>query len=188
MHPQAREYVAAALLAHADPRPKQVVEFGSYDVNGTVRDLLTDATYLGIDTRPGKGVDQVIDAADFDGKGGYDLVVSTETLEHAPKPKAVIDSAHTALAPGGLFIATMAGPHRAPHGVDGREVGSGEHYANIAPDDLREWLGDGWEILDLQYWPERGDLYVTARKLADQFIGVAYPHEAKGKRVPGKKK
>lgn len=165
MHPQAFEYVASALLARADPRPKKVVEFGSFDVNGSVRPLLTDAEYLGIDAREGKGVDLVIDAATWEGKG-YDLVVSTETLEHAPDPEAVIASARRALVMDGLFIATMAAPERAPHNVDGaKRLGPDEHYANISEDQLREWLGRGWEILDLQHWPERGDLYVTARKV-----------------------
>lgn len=165
MHPEAFEYVAAALLTHADPRPKRVAEFGSYNVNGSVRALLTDAEeYLGIDSRDGPDVDKVIDAARWNGKGEYDLVVSTETLEHTPRPESVINSAHKALKGGGLLIATMAAPERAPHGVNGGRVGADEHYANISEEDLRGWLSEGWNILDIQHHPDRGDLYVTAKK------------------------
>lgn len=167
MHPQAFEYVAAALLAHAEPRPTHVVEFGSFDVNGSPRALLTDVDdYHGIDVRDGKGVDEVADAASWNGKGRYDLVLSTETLEHAPDPEAVISSARRALAMGGLLIATMAAPERAPHSVNGApRLAPDEHYGNISEEQLRNWLGKGWEILDLQHHPERGDLYVTARKV-----------------------
>jgi SAM-dependent methyltransferase len=166
MHPQAFEYVAAALLAHADPRPRRVVEFGSFDVNGSPRPLLADAEeYLGLDTREGKGVDKVIDAGRWNGKGEYDLVVTTETLEHAERPQSVIAAAHKALKAGGLLIATMAAPERTPHSVDGSpRMPAGQHYANISEAELREWLAEGWTILDLQHHPDRGDLYVTARK------------------------
>ncbi len=190
MHPQAFEYVASALLAHAEDRPKKVVEFGSFDVNGSVRPLLHDAEeYLGIDGREGKGVDKVIDAARWNGKGEYDLVVSTETLEHAERPESVIKAAHKALTDGGLFIATMAAPERAPHNVDGgKRIGPDEHYGNISQEQLEGWLREGWETLDLQHHPDRGDLYVTARKVkvsAKAEAGAALPlRESDGK--PGR--
>lgn len=167
MHPEAFQYVATVMFAHLTARPKQVVEFGSYDVNGSARVLFPDAeAYLGLDTREGKGVDKVIDVGRWDGKGEYDLVLCTEMLEHAERPESVIKSAHKALKAGGLLIATMAAPERTPHGADGGAVGD-EHYANISEDELHDWLDEGWMIVDLQHHAERGDLYVTAKRKRD---------------------
>jgi len=52
MHPQARNAIIG-FLKQVDTTAKRVLEVGSYDVNGTVRDLFAQAaTYHGIDIRP----------------------------------------------------------------------------------------------------------------------------------------
>lgn len=165
MHPQAYEFVAAAKIAFVENEPQTVVELGSYNVNGSVRPLFEHSKYVGVDSRPGRGVDIVADATEWTEAENVDVVVTTEMLEHCTKPKAVISNARKMLKAGGLFIATMAAPERNPHSCNGDPViPPDEHYANIAPDELRSWLGRGWEILDLQHYPDRGDLYVVARK------------------------
>lgn len=165
MHPQAYEFVAAAKIAFVEGEPEQVVELGSYNVNGSVRPLFERSHYIGVDSRPGKGVDIVADATEWAEAENVDVVITTEMLEHCTKPKAVIANARKVLKAGGLFIATMAAPERKPHSCDGAPVvPPDEHYANIEPDELRGWLARGWEILDLQHYPDRGDLYVVARK------------------------
>jgi len=63
---------------------RRVVEFGSYDVNGTVRDYFDDCTYLGVDWRDGPGVDHVCLAHEFDESMKFDTVISTSMLEHDP--------------------------------------------------------------------------------------------------------
>jgi SAM-dependent methyltransferase len=142
MHPGAYRFVARTLRRF--PPRRCVVELGSYNVNGSVRDLFAGAAYTGVDLRPGPGVDVVGDATDprivlwFLGNVP-DCVVTTETLEHATDPGAVVRNAHGMLAPGGLLIVTAASPARPPHGIDGGAV-AGEHYGAIDPDDLRSWL------------------------------------------------
>ena len=64
------------------------LEIGSYDVNGSVRPLvavLKPREYIGVDLRPGPGVDVVCDACSgalADRYGRFDIVIATETLEH----------------------------------------------------------------------------------------------------------
>lgn len=141
MHPEARAWVEACLTRI--PAPRSVIEIGSRNINGGVRDLFGDADYLGVDLMEGPGVDLVADAAQVD-LPAADLVVTTEALEHYPDPKAVIDAVYRALVPGGALIATMAGPGRHPHsGLDGGGLHRDEHYRNIEPAELTEWLA-GW--------------------------------------------
>lgn len=137
MHAAALSYVEGQ-VAKLGPFLR-VAEFGSLDVNGSVRGFFGEAFYLGIDLKPGPGVDVVADALEVPLEG-FDCVVSTEVFEHYPQPQRLVHKAYRSLVPGGVFIATMAGPDRSPHGADGGHVRPGEWYANIGPDALREWL------------------------------------------------
>lgn len=143
---------------------KAVLEIGAYDVNGSPRPLLvTAARYHGIDVRAGKGVDEVIGAADYDGKGAFDYVISSETMEHMAHPEEVIACALKALKPGGLLLLTAAAPEREPHNVDGgKDIPKGEAYNNVDPQDLQAWLAE-WDGVQLYHHSSRGDVYARAR-------------------------
>lgn len=158
MHPAAFKWVEK----HAGTFGR-VVEFGSRDVNGSVRRLFTADEYLGIDLMAGPGVDVVADAADVS-LAGYDVVVCCEVLEHHPHPLDLVQKAHDALVDGGTFLMTCAGPGRSPHSaIDGGPVRPGEHYANVSPDDFCSWLEKaGFASCDWEM--ENGDLRAVARK------------------------
>jgi len=164
VHQEAFCYVRDS-LARFVPTPGNVLELGSFNVNGTVRDLFTETDgYTGVDLRGGRGVDVVCDASDYDGVASFDTVVTAEMLEHARRPQAVIESAWRALKPGGVLILTAASQERLPHNNNGDHVlDDDEHYAGINPDDLADWLTD-WEVLSFEHHPGRGDVYATARK------------------------
>jgi SAM-dependent methyltransferase len=137
MHPEAFAYVATA---SRDWTGKKVVEFGSRDVNGSVRGLFTGADYTGIDTAPGPGVDVVADAATWVGKN-FDAVVCCEVLEHTPKGAAIVAAAGKSLKKGGVLIVTCATTGRAPHSaVDGAAVRPGEFYRNVTRSTFEKWL------------------------------------------------
>lgn len=140
----------------------RVVELGSYDVNGSVRDCFPGALYTGVDLRPGRGVDVVADAAEYQPEAAPDCVVCCEVLEHAPNAAGIVANAAAMLAPGGLLILTCATDPRRPHGVNGGAVGS-EHYANIGPGELVGWLAAAGLIASLSQGTP-GDLYATGRK------------------------
>lgn len=145
MHAEAYEWVRQ----NTDPAARRVLDIGGRDINGSPRPLFPAAeVYRVLDIAPGEGVEIVADAATWTPDGEYDVVVCTEVFEHTPVWPAICATAYRALAPGGLFVATMAGPGRPPHSaVDGgwllHEIdGQVEHYANVHPDQLHQVLVD----------------------------------------------
>jgi SAM-dependent methyltransferase len=145
------------------PPFERVLEIGSYDVNGSVRPLFGECDYTGIDVRGGPGVDVVADGAKYEADEPLDAVVCCEVLEHAENAADIVANAYRLLKRRGYFLATMAGPERVPHSNDGHANLGDEYYRNVAPDTLREWLEPFAEV-ELYEYPERGDLYVVARK------------------------
>jgi len=88
-----------------------VLEVGSADVNGSVRGLLPQEGYVGVDLAPGPGVDTVADAADLPfPDGSFATVVSTEMLEHALDPVACVAEMARVLRPGGRIVLTARSP------------------------------------------------------------------------------
>lgn len=105
MHPSVHAWVAgiAAELTGV------TLEVGSLNVNGTVRDLFA-GPYVGVDMRPGPGVDQiaVASALPFPDRS-FDTVVSTEMLEHDPTFWLSIPEMARVLRPGGHLLLTARG-------------------------------------------------------------------------------
>ena len=138
MHEQALRWVADNIDGMTFG---SVVELGARDVNGSVQWLFDCDTYIGVDIGAGEGVDVVCDAADYLPDEPVDCVVSTEMLEHTPRARDVVFQVFDMLKPGGMFVMTAAGPGRPTHSaIDGKGLQPGEHYANIHPNDLTDWL------------------------------------------------
>ncbi len=164
MHVQAYDFVARHAAGTAGAR---VLELGSLDVNGSVRPLFAGAhSYHGVDLAPGAGVDEVADAADWRAPGRFDVVVTTEVLEHAARWRDILSNAWEALAAGGRLIVTCATDPRPPHSaIDGWALREGEWYENVSPAQLRALL-DTWRTSrwSLEVALDRGDLYLRADK------------------------
>jgi len=91
-------------------RDKRVLEVGSRYVNGSVRPLIErfmqPKEYIGIDIEPGKYVDVVLPAeelVEYFGRESFDVVISTETLEHVKDWRKVITNMKDVLKPGGYI-------------------------------------------------------------------------------------
>jgi len=162
MHQAVLDFVSTVLHVHGMPDDPKVLEFGSRDLNGSVRPLFGKvAEYVGVDYQAGLGVDIVDDAATFYDNNWYDVVVCTEVLEHYPNPALIVANAKRHLNPDGLFIATMAAPGREPHSaiVEGPPQ-PGEWYANISKHHMVSMLESAgfveWSVtqvgVDLQVW------------------------------------
>ena len=88
-------------------RPLRVGDFGSADVNGNLRGLmLPHWKYVSCDIVPGPNVDHVLSSAYswpeiFD--ASFDVVVSSQTLEHVPKPWRWVPELVRVLAAGGVM-------------------------------------------------------------------------------------
>lgn len=136
MHSQALEYVRT-VLQQAGPKCLlgRVVEWGSLNINGSVRELFPDAQeYVGVDVAEGPGVDWVGWAHDFplETAGEFDVSVSTEMLEHDPFWEKSLDCMVKALRPGGLLVGTCAGPGRGEHGTLRNAPGDSPVIARMA--------------------------------------------------------
>lgn len=162
MHDAVIDYVRQATEGL---RPARVIDLGGRDVNGSPRHLFPDADYITVDVVAGPGVDVVADAATVE-LDPADLVLCTELLEHTQDGARIIANAWRLLRPGGVFVATMAGPGRAPHGAGGEtHPPPGEWYRNVEPADLVEWLmAAGFQSFSTDRL--RLDLRCTARREA----------------------
>ncbi len=95
---------------------KKVLEVGSKYVNGSVRPIiekfLQPEKYVGIDIEQGKFVDEVLTAEkliEHFGQQSFDVVISTEMLEHVKDWRIVIHNMKGVLKEGGyLYITTCS--------------------------------------------------------------------------------
>jgi hypothetical protein len=100
--------------------PLNVLDVGSYDVNGTYKPifLLPDYTYTGIDITPGPNVDRVVEPYNF-GPEQYDVVISGSCMEHVEDIFAWARALMQTCRVGGTICVTA--PHTWPqhrHPVD----------------------------------------------------------------------
>lgn len=167
MHAQAFEFYRAQL---ADLAPLSVVEFGACNMNGSVRDAYPQASsWLGVDVQEGPGVDVVADAATWMTSERFAVCVCAEIFEHTPDWRAILETAFSVLAPGGLLVASCATGRRPPHSaVDGGPLRPGEYYANVDPDEMCAALDkQGWSegsVIEADGYFGADDLYVRAVK------------------------
>ena len=115
MHPSVIEFLKAHLTAE-EVAGKRVVEIGSQDVNGTPRPIvlpLKPAAYIGVDCAPVAGVDVVADAktltAQF-GESSFEIVISTEMLEHVEDWRPIVEQLKALVKPEGLLLITTRSP------------------------------------------------------------------------------
>ncbi len=140
MHVAARQFVEQALAAYGEVTG-DVVEFGSRNANGGVRDLFPHArSYLGIDSMDGPGVDLVQNAALWHPAQAYGCVITTETFEHTPQWRDMLRAGARAMAPDGIMLVTCATGSRPRHSatIAGRPPAPGEYYANVRETDFKQ--------------------------------------------------
>jgi SAM-dependent methyltransferase len=128
-------------LSGPEVKDKSVLEVGSQDVNGSPRAVIAPlgpSSYVGVDFAAGPGVDVVGDAGDLVAlfsRDRFDVVVSTEMLEHARDWRGAVRSMKRVLKPGGLLIVTTRGPGFPYHGFP-------HDYWRFTPADFLEIFHD----------------------------------------------
>jgi hypothetical protein len=88
---------------------KRVLDIGSLDINGNNRDLFRKCEYIGIDVIEGKNVDVVSIAHKYESDKLFDVVMSTNSLEHDMHFKLTLKKMVELLKPKGLMFTTS--PH-----------------------------------------------------------------------------
>ena len=116
MHASVIEWVGAKLREHRIAGA--VLEVGSMDINGSVRPLFRDCiSYFGVDFRPGPGVDRVMNAHALEFPDAcFDVVISTEVIEHDDEFWTSIREMGRVLRSGGWLILTARGNGFMLHG------------------------------------------------------------------------
>lgn len=115
MHPSVIDFLRRTLSAD-DVSKKEVLEVGSYNVNGTPRsviDPLKPKSYIGVDSQRGPCVDRVLGASELVKEFGecrFDVVISTEMLEHVKGWRSVVSALKAVTKVGGLLVITTRSP------------------------------------------------------------------------------
>lgn len=94
------------------------LDVGSLDINGTNRYLFSGGAYLGVDIVKGANVDiisHVHELTNF--HGFFDVVISTEMLEHDRYWLQSLRAMCLLCKPGGLIVITAANEKRPEHGT-----------------------------------------------------------------------
>jgi Glycosyl transferases group 1/Methyltransferase domain len=116
MHPSILSLFASGFLSAEEVAGKTILEVGSCDVNGSVRPILEahgPASYLGVDGSPGPRVDRVVDCGDLlatFGDTGFDIVVTTEMLEHVADWRRCMANLAAVVTEGGMLVLTTRSP------------------------------------------------------------------------------
>lgn len=177
MHPECMDFLKAN--KHLVPAGSDILELGSYNVNGSAREVfeLTARYYFGVDIVPGPGVDHVADAAHAHFGRLFDCVISVEVLEHAPEWPLIVRNAKAHLRANGVLLMTAASDPRAAHSaVDGHNMQPHEYtaaphakedglefYENISPNRLRTVV-ESLDFIDYRITHlSRGDVQLVAK-------------------------
>ena len=155
----------ATNLSDAEITGRSVIEVGALDVNGSARSLvkaLNPGSYLGVDMQAGPGVGEICPAEKLIEKFGenrFDIVLTTEMLEHVFDWRTVLHNLKGILKPGGLLLVTT------------RSIGFGYHaypydFWRYQVEDMKT-LFDDFQILNLVDDPLSPGVFVKARKPAN---------------------
>lgn len=144
---------------------KRVLDVGSLDINGNNRYLFEDCAYTGIDIYKGNNVDVVSLAHEYKNEP-FDVIISTEMLEHDRYWVLSLNNMYSLLKPNGLMLLTCAAPGRDEHGTlrtspQDSPFTSGidywrNYYNPLVEDDLKLVLG---EFRDSETTTTKEDLY-----------------------------
>lgn len=181
-HPEQAEFFSGVRSHYAASfNGARVLEVGSLDINGSVRELFSKCDYTGVDLQLGPGVDlarqgQLVDFP----TGHFDTTISAECLEHNPFWRETIANMLRMTRPGGLVLISCATTGRLEHGTtrtnpDASPFTSAEkweYYENLTAGDLESSLNlAGW-LADWASWVNfiTRDLY---------FVGLRHGGDAK---------
>lgn len=161
MHPSIINWIRSALSA-SEVAGRRVLEVGSQDINGSPRSVvmtLKPAEYLGVDGELGRGVDLVCRVEDLVRtfrEESFDIVLSTEMLEHVEDWRTAVSQLKKVTKRGGLLLVTTRSPgfpyH--PFPID---------MWRYTKDQFRRVFAD-LEILRLDGDPHAPGIFLKARK------------------------
>jgi SAM-dependent methyltransferase len=123
----------------------RVLEIGSLNINGSVRENFEGCDYLGVDVGEGKDVDLVCHGEDFGEKANqFDVVISCEAMEHNPNWRKTWLNMLRLVKEDGLVVMSCATTGRRQHGTEQYMPSDSpltlqrgqNHYRNLTEEDF----------------------------------------------------
>jgi SAM-dependent methyltransferase len=147
-HPQQIDYIKTVRDRYPSNFKNSVVlEVGSLNISGTVRDLFKNCVYTGVDIGSGPGVDIICEGQKYNGPDRmYDTVISCECFEHNPFWLETFFNMWRMTKPGGLLVFTCGTTGRQEHGTVRSmpdcspltiQYGWEDYYKNLTEQDFR---------------------------------------------------
>lgn len=172
-HPQQAEFfesIRAHYPAHFERA--RVLEVGSLDINGSVRELFRDCDYTGVDLQLGPGVDLACPGHLLElPTGHFDTVITAECFEHNPFWRETFANMLRMTRPGGMVLLSCATTGRKEHGTSRTNPDASpftvearwDYYRNLRASDLTHAVHlAGW-LADWGFWTNyvSYDLYLA---------------------------
>ena len=122
-------------------RKGRVLEVGSLDINGSVRQFFEDCDYTGVDLGEGKGVDLVARGEELDYfDGNFTVCLSCECFEHNPEWAATLRN--MIRMSSNLVFFSCATTGRPEHGTRRTSPKDApfceDYYRNLTENDVRQ--------------------------------------------------
>jgi SAM-dependent methyltransferase len=119
----------------------RVLDIGSLDLNGNNRYLFENYRYLGVDIGDGNNVDLVCPGHKVIDDAGFDVVISTECLEHDEYWSETLANMVNLTKRDGLLLLSCATTGRPEHGTKKTSPAdspfTNDYYKNITIDDIQ---------------------------------------------------
>lgn len=155
---------------------KKVLEVGSLNINGSVRDFFSYCDYLGIDVGSGPCVDLVCEGQNLDHPDNtYDVTLSCECFEHNPYWVETFKNMHRMTKSSGLVFMSCATTGRPEHGTTRTSpsdspltIGKGwDYYKNLTENDFRDSfnIDDMFSEYKFEVGTTHADLYFYGIKI-----------------------
>lgn len=172
-HPEQREFCTK--VANRFPElfrnaKSKILDCGSLDINGNNRYLFASKDYTGVDLGPGKNVDVVSRIHEYPAQDeSFDIVISTECLEHDEFYEQSLKNMLRVLKPGGILVLTCATIGRREHGTSRSSKQDSpftlDYYKNLEATDIRSAISmDAFESHEFGVNARSHDLYFWGLK------------------------
>ena len=165
-HSEQREFVQRVSKQFPNLFAGKILEIGSLNINGTIRDFFLTEDYVGVDVAPGKGVDVVAQGQELTyPDNSFDVCVSSECFEHNPYWMETFEN--MVRMSSRLVVFTCASEGREEHGTtattpqDSPFTLEWDYYRNLTEQDFRDALDidSMFQEHSFEYNPHSCDLY-----------------------------
>lgn len=172
-HPGQRDFFKLVKTLHPDRfQGVKVLEVGSLDINGSIRQYFECAEYVGVDLDQGQGVDLVKEGQllDFPSRS-FDVVASAECFEHNPYWAETFINMLRMMRDDGMIIFSCASYGRGEHGTPRTTSSMSPFMVDAGWAYYRNLCERDFGFLDLSRWLKSWVFFESRRSNDLLFVG-----------------